>query len=339
LAWQGLGAGISPGNSSDDSDDNDTRMSASAFPVSDLSLRWRLQVAKWLRAVLIKFNAAISRLGALVEGYQRLYNHAARYSSRYHSRGMDVLAADDELSRAAVRTRGLMRSAPFFKTSTLKKQPALSALPTNLHLQLLSVEEKEIPLPNQDGAGQGAIAGGTAFSAMPGGRTLEDTEGIDCCDMVKAPPALGRITARRPSFKYAQQYARNGAAGIVGSSSSSGPAKGNRGSVHQRGATNTGWSSTREQVDAAVWGWGSEVGHKRRRSSTMRTLYARPRQVSAAAQHPTTTAASGDVATRGRTGNHAQRIAQTLGIAAPEATAEPQPVGPEQQRLVALLCI
>lgn len=321
LAWQGLGAGISPGHSSDDSDDNNVRMSASAFPVSDLSLRWRLQVAKWLRAVLIKFNAAISRLGALVEGYQRLYNHAARYSSRYHSRGMDVLAADDELSRAAVRTRGLMRSAPFFKTSTLKKQPALSALPTNLHLQLLSVEEKEIPLPNQAGAGHGAITGGTAFSAMPGGRTLEDTEGIDCYDMVKAPPALGRITARRPSFKYAQQYAHNGAAGIAGS----GPPKGNRGSVHQRGVTNTGWSSTREQVDAAVWGWGSEVGHERRRSSIMRTLYARPRQVSAAAQHPTT-AANGDVATRGRTSSHAQRIAQTLGIAAPEAKAEPQPV-------------
>ena len=72
-----------------------------------------------------------------------LYLSARRHHSRFRRRGRHLTYGVDEVFINSSK-QGIVRDKPFFKSSAQKANPAMSAMPTNLHIQLLCASQKEL---------------------------------------------------------------------------------------------------------------------------------------------------------------------------------------------------
>ena len=98
-------------------------------------------------------EARIVEYAELAEGYSKLYFNARRYGVHYHTRHWDVLTQRVRMLKEVKAKKGICRQGDFFKPSTHKDKPMFKrAMPTNLHLQLLTVEERDMR-GNLDGWG------------------------------------------------------------------------------------------------------------------------------------------------------------------------------------------
>ena len=61
----------------------------------------------------------------------------------------------DEILHSSRKGRGIVRKSDFFKSSSLKGDEGLRAVPTNLHVQVLTVEERCVDPDTPQGFGRG----------------------------------------------------------------------------------------------------------------------------------------------------------------------------------------
>jgi hypothetical protein len=98
--------------------------------------------AVFLIRALYALRRMHSRACHLAYYYTRFFFYSLQHDSRFARRGWDLLAGVDEVRGRSADKVGLRRPQPFFKPSSLKASKRFDGIPTNLHLQLLTVEER-----------------------------------------------------------------------------------------------------------------------------------------------------------------------------------------------------
>ena len=89
----------------------------------------------WLHDHLDRYDRAIEQYTHLANYFSTLYLKARRFSARSRRFGRDTMSQTHDLAH------GVNRSKAFFKPSARKKDPLLCAVPINLHLQTMTVQE------------------------------------------------------------------------------------------------------------------------------------------------------------------------------------------------------
>ena len=159
----------------------------------------------WLHDHLERYSRAITKYTHLVDYFSTLYLKARRFSGRSRRFGRDPVSQMSDL------VRGINRSKAFFKPSARKKDPLVCAVPINLHLQSVSVQEvgapgyrpavarrqsSKITPIHRRGGGGGGVGGGGGAGVVAG-----DPDGHEPTSHRTSTASLRR---RRASMRMAQ---------------------------------------------------------------------------------------------------------------------------------------